>query len=204
MLIIKQCFKFLNTFSFCFKQKVMLLSRQAHQITRAIICLSAIEVMHYPALGQWFAVSGFPDKDMFKDIALFSSSGMFWFKDKDISPRTLKFTTFPRWAIPSALCFQFLNVSLLSTRATTHSPLRYFHATIQAIFRFNPRWLADAEAPSLPGQGRTTRFASLNSKITELATVYARMLMSFPIAFNIFRKHAHTYNIPYYNEECNL
>ena len=71
---VKNSFQFLNTLCLGLKNKGMFLARQAYQIARAVVVSDTIKVMDYPALRQWFAVCLFPDKDMLKDISLFTCS----------------------------------------------------------------------------------------------------------------------------------
>ncbi len=122
MLIIKQGFKFLNTFLEFRYYQAVLLFRFSKQIRRTIVILYPVVVMNFPACRHWFAVSLFPHKDMLKDIEIRSRSRMSGPVDKHIPARMFMLTTFP--------------ISAVST----------FPSTFLAVFSSHTSWVATYRA----------------------------------------------------------
>lgn len=93
-LAIKQSLKFLNTFCLRLKHKVVLLTRQALQVLRAVIVFNAVKVMNVPAFRQRLTVSFFPHHNMLKNITI-GGAGMLWFVNKVIAITVFDFPPFP-------------------------------------------------------------------------------------------------------------
>ena len=103
---IKQSFKFLYPFCLSLKHKIMLLIRHGYQILGAIIILDAVQVVDYPAFRQWLAVSLFPNKNVFHNIAIFTCTMMLTFEYHNIV-MAFDFATFPIRVMFT--CFTFIS-----------------------------------------------------------------------------------------------
>ena len=132
-LAIKQSLKLLNTLCFSLKDKIMLFAGQGFKITWTVIIRHPIKMVDYPVWGQCLAVSFFPNKDMFTNIALLTGSRVFWLKHIYISICSLKASTFPTWAFVSRLFFHPFAIKCPSTISTSFSLLRDMPTTIQAL-----------------------------------------------------------------------
>ena len=140
--MIKQGFKFLDTFSLGLKHKVMFFRRKCYQVTRAVVALNSIKVVNKPAFWQGLIVYLLPYQDMFKHITLTSlqSSRMVGGIYKNISLVSYRTTTFPKRRCVTfwKLLLRFLACSPSinqSTVCTSGSLVRYFSTTIKAIMR---------------------------------------------------------------------
>ena len=102
-MVIKRCFQLLNSLlKFGYYQSMLFFSF-SKQITRAIIILYSVVMVNFPSFRNWFIMCLFPDKDMFKNIALFRGSRMFRFIDDYVAPAMLEPTTLPvGTTLPSA------------------------------------------------------------------------------------------------------
>jgi len=69
-LTIKQSLKFLYSFGFSLKDKVVFLIRQTEQVLGAVIILDAIKMVDNPSFWQWFSVSFFPNKNVLTNIKI--------------------------------------------------------------------------------------------------------------------------------------
>jgi hypothetical protein len=65
-LLLQKCFKFLNAFSFCCQNVIVLFIRESGKILQPIITLYSIQMVNYPSVREVFPVSLFPNEDMFK------------------------------------------------------------------------------------------------------------------------------------------
>lgn len=93
-LSVKLSFKFLNSFCFSRKDKMMFSIWQSYQILMSIIIPNPIQVMNYPATRQRFPIIFLPNQNMFKNIIIFCSR-MFWFINQDVTHRGLPSSPFP-------------------------------------------------------------------------------------------------------------
>ena len=93
--MVKQCFKFLNSFSFRLKNKIVLLIRESHKVAKSVIVLNTIKMVNNPTIGQRFLVCGFPNNNMLTHIAITISSRMVFSKNQSISIMMPCVTTFP-------------------------------------------------------------------------------------------------------------
>jgi len=121
-LIIKQSFKFLNTLGFSLKDKVMLFTRESHQIARSVIAFNPIQMMNYPAFRQWFAMNLLPDKDMLQDEPSSCCSRMVGQINRSIASAILIFVALAKF-ISLLACF------LMCYSQFTYCPAVFYSTT---------------------------------------------------------------------------
>lgn len=193
-MIIKQCFKFLNTLCLSLKNQVMFLIRQAYQVLRAVIILDAVKVMNYPSFRQELSLSFFPDKDMLPNISIPISSWMLRFVNKDIT-RTLNPTTLPIGVFFAVfrirLHFSYgTEIYCIASWASFSKPSTNRFATIKTMFRLHslPGFMSTIATPNRPFLNQPT-------------TVHTGMLVPF---FILFLCLTHISIIPYFYQYINL
>ena len=72
----------------------MLFGRRSFEVNKTVVIRDAIQVVDFPPWRQWLAVSLFPNIDMLKNIARFSSPRIAWFPQIDIAIRLFNSAAF--------------------------------------------------------------------------------------------------------------
>ena len=171
---IKQGFKFLNTPRLSLENKVMFFVRQAFEVFRAVIILNSIQVVNYPVFRQWFAVSFFPDKNVFQYIASSTSSTVVFFQNENVAIFSLNSPTFPScsflaFRLPKCFGMKSPSPFHVTTRATL-SVVFYSLTTIRAQSNY-------CQSPI------STFFTSCCMRVDRLPAINTRMLMLFSPPF---------------------
>lgn len=172
MLIIKQCFKFLNAFSFSSKDKIVLSIRQGYEVLYSVVMFNSIEMMNYPTFRQWLTIGLFPYKQMLSDMII-KCSWMSRGINENISCFFLKSATLPLIVLLSCTTMpttitsnscQSFHVAMLTPCSSTVSR---FTTIYTEVSRFSTRFTrtVDASLRLAPNAGFTA--------------IYARILASF-------------------------
>ena len=85
MLIIKQPFKFLDSFRFRLQDKIMFWRWKSNQVCKAIIYFYAVQMVNYPTLWQRFIICLLPNPNMFKNISTLFRSWIIRFPQFNIT-----------------------------------------------------------------------------------------------------------------------
>jgi len=184
VLIIKKSLKFLNTLCLSFKNKIMFFIRKSLQILRTIIIFNSIQMMNNPTFRQWFTISFFPNKYVFKNIT-FYSSWMIRLVNMNITTRSFVFTPFPSMRLFSfhqgmnRTQFSCFPAMFYSTATASFGSPFYKFVTIRTKFWYY-----------LCAFKRFTKYASFGCRATKFATINAnRSVFLLPLLTLLFRPH---------------
>ena len=200
MLVIKQGFQFLNSFSLSLKDKVVFPIGETNKIQRTVIIRNPIQVMNNPAFRQRFAMGLLPDKDMFCYIAITECPWVVRLVDADIASVVFIFATFPSIVVlpflPKSATFAFKHQQFTSTASTSSCSITN---SLTAIYT-RPWQVKNSWSFSIFG---STTFTSGRYSENKLPTINAGMPMCilpfslpFPLVF-------HNYILADLDIDCN-
>lgn len=123
-MILKQCFKFLNTLGLGFQNVGVFLIGQGNQVSGTVIASNAIQMMDYPTFGQTLPMKLLPNQNVLQNNAFNTRPWVLWSAYHNIFPAFI-FATLPRWMFPRfsfTPIFHHALIASLATLAAKHFP----------------------------------------------------------------------------------